>query len=348
MQAAADRADPQSQARIGEVLDIRHSKGSVCWASRLATRSMCRPNSGPPQRNTVLSSIGFLWSRTFKVLGCSSFSAQGHGSVFPSRDSTFRNRTIRTRTRRCHVAVFHATLGHLRCRRDAGLGQFAIPDGRMWFAECHLNSGLSPLGQQLTSPRSCCHDGQVFGGSHGLQTSRRAVFRASGVDAAEWGTLLTSLPRALATFGWQHVASLVVEERFVKTVVVSRASPVSPGNAPLARRSSFWPPNHFALVAAPAVRLSFVQGAPAASSSPSSPHSLSSRACRCDRPLDCLGHHRASCSRAGVLGRRGFALETAVAWVCRKAGARVSVNVFFRDLDLPIGAMDQRPDRGDR
>ena len=28
--------------------------------------------------------------------------------------------------------------------------------------------------------------------------------------------------------------------------------------------------------------------------------------------------------------------------VCREAGARVSANVFLRDLDLPIGAMDQR------
>ena len=72
------------------------------------------------------------------------------------------------------------------------------------------------------------------------------------------------------------------------------------------------------------------------------PLPLSSRACRCGRPLDCLGHHRASCSRAGVLGRRGFALESAVARVFREAGARVSVNVFLRDLDLPIGAMDQR------
>ena len=40
--------------------------------------------------------------------------------------------------------------------------------------------------------------------------------------------------------------------------------------------------------------------------------------------------------------RRGFALESAVARVCREAGARVSVNVFLRDLDLPVGAMDQR------
>ena len=38
----------------------------------------------------------------------------------------------------------------------------------------------------------------------------------------------------------------------------------------------------------------------------------------------------------------GFALESAVARICREAGARVSANVFLRDLDLPIGAMDQR------
>ena len=50
----------------GEVRDFRHSKGFVCWASQLATRSMCRLNSGPRQRNTAFSSIGFLWSRTFK------------------------------------------------------------------------------------------------------------------------------------------------------------------------------------------------------------------------------------------------------------------------------------------
>ena len=31
-----------------------------------------------------------------------------------------------------------------------------------------------------------------------------------------------------------------------------------------------------------------------------------------------------------------------MACVCREAGARVSANVFLRDLDLPIGAMDQR------
>ena len=69
---------------------------------------------------------------------------------------------------------------------------------------------------------------------------------------------------------------------------------------------------------------------------------LSSRTCRCGRPLDVLGHHRAECSRAGVLGSRGFSLESAAARVCREAGARVSTNLFVRDFDLPIANHDAR------
>ena len=69
----------------------------------------------------------------------------------------------------------------------------------------------------------------------------------------------------------------------------------------------------------------------------------SSRFCRCGRPLDSSGHHRAACAQAGVLGRRGFALESAAARVCREAGARVSTNVLMKDLDLlPLQHADAR------
>ena len=44
-----------------------------------------------------------------------------------------------------------------------------------------------------------------------------------------------------------------------------------------------------------------------------------------------------------MLGRRGFALESAAARVCREAGGRVSVNVAVRDLD--IGVPDKTDDR---
>ena len=38
----------------------------------------------------------------------------------------------------------------------------------------------------------------------------------------------------------------------------------------------------------------------------------------------------------GVLGRRGFAVESAAAQICREAGARVTTDVLMRDLDLGV------------
>ena len=61
------------------------------------------------------------------------------------------------------------------------------------------------------------------------------------------------------------------------------------------------------------------------------PLPLSFRLCRCGRPLDSFGHHRAACSRAGVLGRRGFAVESAAARVCR-----VTLNMMVRDMDFSV------------
>ena len=69
----------------------------------------------------------------------------------------------------------------------------------------------------------------------------------------------------------------------------------------------------------------------------------SSRFCRCGRPFDAFGHHRAACLRTGELGRRGFALESAGAGMCREAGGRVATNVIVCDLD--IAAPDPRDGR---
>ena len=66
------------------------------------------------------------------------------------------------------------------------------------------------------------------------------------------------------------------------------------------------------------------------------PLPLSKRFCGCGRPLDPFGHHCAACSRTGALGRRGFALESAAARVCREAGGRVVTNMFVRDMDLGV------------
>ena len=62
---------------------------------------------------------------------------------------------------------------------------------------------------------------------------------------------------------------------------------------------------------------------------------FTARRCRCGRPLDSSGHHRAACARVGVLGRRGFALESAAARVCREAGGKVMTNILVRDMDCP-------------
>ena len=65
--------------------------------------------------------------------------------------------------------------------------------------------------------------------------SCHADLRARGYSTPEWEDLPTALPRALAALvpgvlaipenGWQHDASLVLEQRFTDTVVVPRASP---------------------------------------------------------------------------------------------------------------------------
>ena len=64
------------------------------------------------------------------------------------------------------------------------------------------------------------------------------------------------------------------------------------------------------------------------------PLPLQARSCRCGRPLDVLGHHRAACANAGVLGPRGWVLENVAVRVCREAGGRVRTNLAVRDTDL--------------
>ena len=66
------------------------------------------------------------------------------------------------------------------------------------------------------------------------------------------------------------------------------------------------------------------------------PLHLSARVCRCGRLSDVLDHHRSACATTGVLGRRGFAVESAAARICREGGGRVRTNVLVRDLDLGV------------
>ena len=126
--------------------------------------------------------------------------------------------------------------------------------------------------------------------------------------------------------GWQHFVSDTVEERHLhqtlRTLLPPQRALVRSQGGPLSARP---------FVCCPTSRLTKFQ--------PQSfrilllrrlhlPLPLSSRSCQCGRLLDCLGHHRSACAVAGVLGRRGFAVESAIASICREGGARVSTNVF--------------------
>ena len=129
--------------------------------------------------------------------------------------------------------------------------------------------------------------------------------------------------------GWQHEASSRVQQDF-------RASCLFPHMSPSERalvRSQSEPGAGVALLTSPSSLLTRIE-------SPlfrvllqrrhRLPLLLSGRICRCGHSIDSHGHHRAACSRTGVLGRRGFALESEAARVCGEAGGRVAANLFVR------------------
>ena len=173
-----------------------------------------------------------------------------------------------------------------------------------------------------------------------------------GYDCPDWASLLEGArPRqpnldevdpGVPTHGWQFFAAQAVEQRYKTVVVWPRLSPTEQAllrsqSGPCRSCPSLLflpssPPTRFAPQLFRVLLLRRLWLA----------LPLASRTCRCGRPLDVLGHHRAACSRAGVLGSRGFSLESAAARVCRETGAPVSTNLFVRDLDLPIANHDAR------
>ena len=133
--------------------------------------------------------------------------------------------------------------------------------------------------------------------------------RAVGHIPPGWRTLSTAQPQAIAdrlpgvlgipAEGWQHDASSCTEKFFCDSSVLPGCSPGerallrSQGGALAALPDTFVPtcplrrfdPDIFRVLLVRRLRL---------------PLPLSSHSCWWGRPLDCLGHHRASCSRAGA------------------------------------------------
>ena len=171
----------------------------------------------------------------------------------------------------------------------------------------------------------------------------------AGLDVPSWNDL--SLPRPVEEaelepnqpeFGWQQQASKQMEKKFVSDHLWPRFD-----NAQRAlMRSQCGPLASASLTALPTSRATRIDPQPFRlflCRRLHLPLPLSHRTCRCGRQLDQFGHHRAACPEAGVLGKRGFPLECAAAQVCREGGARVSTNVFVRDMDLAVhNGLDSR------
>ena len=169
-----------------------------------------------------------------------------------------------------------------------------------------------------------------------------------GYGALGWRALLTAQPQALAArllgvlvipqVGWQRDASTFLEQFFFSALLPRVSQDERALFRPVGGLLAALP--FTAVPVSPRQRFDSDLFRVLLLRRPSLPLPLSSHSCR---TLDCLGHHRASCALTGVLGRRGDALESAAARVCREAGARVSTNVFLRDLDLVgLCVQDQR------
>ena len=165
---------------------------------------------------------------------------------------------------------------------------------------------------------------------HEAATARRELTGVAGFEPPTWREMAagTRAPeREPEDFepgwvrGWQHEASYRVHRSFREMDLCPRMN-----ESPRALvRSQAGPGGGVALSTCPTCRFTLLE--------PQVfrvlllrrlqlPLPLTVRNCRCGHFLDVVGHHRAACARAGVLSKRGFALESVTARVCREAETR--------------------------
>ena len=172
----------------------------------------------------------------------------------------------------------------------------------------------------------------------------QGTLEEAGLEIPSWRTLADTPPQredgaepAEPKVEWQHRATRCLEDQHLRV----QLWPTLTNPVRALMRSQCGPLASAALTALPTNRATRLDPQPFRMWL--CPLPLSSRTCRCGRLLDVYGHHRAACSRAGVLGTRGFPLERAAAQICREAGGRVGVDRFVRDLDLvAFNGFDQR------
>ena len=177
----------------------------------------------------------------------------------------------------------------------------------------------------------------------------QGTLEEAGLEIPSWRTLADTPPQredgaepAEPKVGWQHRATRCLEDQHLRV----QLWPTLTDPVRTLMRSQCGPLASAALTVLPTSRATRLDPQPFRMwlcRRLFLPLPLSSRTCRCGRLLDVYGHHRAACSRAGVLGTRGFPLERAAAQICREAGGRVGVDRFVRDLDLVLfNGFDQR------
>ena len=106
MQAAADRADPQSQARIWRGAGLPSQQGIRVLGIPIGHKEYVQAElRATTEKHSILLNriplVQDLQSAWLLLL----FYANHTCHVFPSRDSTCRNRTVRTRTRCCRLGT---------------------------------------------------------------------------------------------------------------------------------------------------------------------------------------------------------------------------------------------------
>ena len=131
-----------------------------------------------------------------------------------------------------------------------------------------------------------------------------------GYGAPDWKALLTAQPQGLAARlpgvlaipheGWPRDASSFLEQLFLDSALLPR---VSQDDRALLRSQG----GPLAALPCTAMQVSPLQRFDSDIFCVLLLRRLS-HSCRCGRPLDCRGHHRASCALAGVLGETGLCI----------------------------------------
>ena len=206
----------------------------------------------------------------------------------------------------------------------------------------HKNTGARVLGElggcsphdPPTTPNDCCRSYGWIGPRRGLHQPHRSKKRGEQFERCAWGCEPPSPPHQLdeheprGVRGWQHEAVSRVEvdhkNRHVFPVLTQTEKALLRAQSGPAAEVAF----------SDVLCSFFTRIEPHLFWTPLSP---CPRLCRCGRPLHSHGHHRAVCSRAGVI-----AVKSAAARICREAGARVTTNVLMRGLDVGVPVADTR------